>query len=88
MSDLREDSPLSTQLCAQNCYSFLGLLQLSALLLLYSMQKSHLNGWFSTDFSKSRLSFYFTCNHFWIAELLSSLIITVAETDVCPGSAL
>lgn len=80
----KKDSPISTQLCTQSCYSFLGLLQLSVLF--YSMQKSHLNGWFSTDFSKSRLSFYFTCNHFWITELLSSLIITVAETDVCPGS--
>lgn len=27
-----------------------------------------------------------TCNHFWIAELLRSLIIPGAETDVCPGS--
>lgn len=77
--------PVSTQLCAQHCYSFLGLLQL-CVLLLYSVQKSHLNVWFSTDFSKSRLNFYFTCNHFWIAELLRSLIISGAETDVCPGS--
>lgn len=79
--------PISTQLCTQPCcYSFLGLLQLCVLLLLYSVQKSHLNVWFSTDFSKSLLNFCLTCNHFWIAELLRSLIIPGAETDVCPGS--
>lgn len=52
--------------------------------LLYSMQKSHFNACFSTDFSKSRLNFCFTSNHFWITEQLSSLIITVAQTAVCP----
>lgn len=52
--------------------------------LVYSMQKYHLNVCFSTHVSKSRLNFYFTSNHCWMAELLGSLIITVAESGVCP----
>lgn len=52
--------------------------------LVYSMQKSHLNVCFSTHVSKSRLNFYFTSNHCWMAELLGSLIITVAASGVCP----
>lgn len=52
--------------------------------LIYSMQKSHFNVCFSRDFSKSSLYFNVTSNHFWMAEFFGSLIITVAETSVCP----